>query len=146
MAPVLVVDDDREIRETLRCVLEDAGYEVIEAADGMQALAVMEAAREPLTVLLDLMMPRLDGAGVLQRLSERPDLAARHGCVLMSASRGTHKPAVTRLRMALGIPLVQKPFDIDDLLAILVASEAMRHRMPRPYPPCESATEPAASA
>lgn len=146
MAPVLVVDDDREIRETLRCVLEDAGYEVIEAADGVQALAVMEATLEPLTVLLDLMMPRLDGAGVLQRLAERQDLAARHGCVLMSASRGTHKPGVTRLRMALGIPLVQKPFDIDDLLAILQALDATRRRQPRTYPLTENAATPAASA
>jgi CheY-like chemotaxis protein len=145
MAPVLVVDDDREIRETLRCVLEDAGYEVIEAVDGMQALAVMEAALEPLNVLLDLMMPRLDGAGVLQRLSERPDLAARHACVLMSASRGTHKPAVTRLRTALGIPLVQKPFDIDDLLAILAASEAMHRRPSRSFPLPDSAAASAAS-
>lgn len=130
MARVLVVDDDREIRETLRCVLEDAGYEVIEAADGMQAVAALEAATEPLTMLLDLMMPRLDGAGVLQRLSERPDLSTRHACVLMSASRGTHKPAVTRLRMALGIPLMQKPFDIDDLLAMIDATEAAHRRMP----------------
>src|SRR5260221_5663693 len=62
---ILVVDDDDAIRETLRFALEDAGYQVSEAAEGMAALRLLRATRDRMWVLLDLMMPGLDGAGEL---------------------------------------------------------------------------------
>ena len=62
---ILIVDDDTSIRETLRYVLEDAGYIVTEAQDGLQALEYLRKTPDPVIVLLDMMMPRLDGAGLL---------------------------------------------------------------------------------
>jgi len=71
--PILVVDDEALNRELLSALLRRNGLEVIEAEDGLSALAVLE--REPIDlVLLDVMMPKLDGYGVLQRMNENPSL------------------------------------------------------------------------
>jgi two-component system, cell cycle response regulator DivK len=68
---IVVADDDGVGRELIREVLEMSGYEVIEAADGIEALRrVREAA--PDLVLVDIQMPRLDGYGVLRELRADP--------------------------------------------------------------------------
>src|SRR5579859_2241289 len=66
---ILIVDDDRGIRHTLRAVLEDEGYAVLEAGDGAEGLALVRASLHRLVVLLDLRMPGLDGAGVLDAVA-----------------------------------------------------------------------------
>lgn len=66
---ILVADDERDIREVLRLYLENAGYRVLEAADGKETLAVLAAQHVDLC-LLDIMMPKLDGYQVLKRLRE----------------------------------------------------------------------------
>src|SRR5689334_9779114 len=62
---VLVADDDPDLRETLRDILEAEQYGVLEAQNGIEALDLLRATSPPLVVLLDLHMPQLDGAGVL---------------------------------------------------------------------------------
>lgn len=69
MASILIVDDDGFVRATLRDLLADSGYELLEAGDGEEALAAL-AEHHPALVLLDLLMPRLSGLEVLARLSE----------------------------------------------------------------------------
>ncbi len=70
----LVVDDEADIRSSLRRILEYEGYEVSEAATGAEALARADA-DEPDAVLLDIKMPRMDGLEVLAELRKRhPDL------------------------------------------------------------------------
>jgi signal transduction histidine kinase/CheY-like chemotaxis protein len=69
--PILVVDDDPALRELLRRALEREGYVVVEAADGRAALARIEE-RVPGLILLDLMMPHMDGFEVLAELRTRP--------------------------------------------------------------------------
>lgn len=106
---VLVVDDERYIVDLLTDLLEDEGYVVQRAYDGVAALEQIER-REPDLVVADVMMPRLDGLTlyneIRQRNSELP-------VILMSA-------AVTpRSIDALFIP---KPFDIDALLDLVGAS------------------------
>ena len=60
--PVLVVDDDLDIREALAQILEDRGFEVITAANGQEALALLRSLKVcPALILLDLMMPIMDG-------------------------------------------------------------------------------------
>src|SRR4030081_2307893 len=74
--PVLVVDDDPDIRETLRFVLEDAGYPVYTAENGKEALAILASAeRLPGLILLDLMMPVMSGAEMLKAPKAVPALA-----------------------------------------------------------------------
>lgn len=113
---VLVVDDDEAIRETVRFALEDVGYEVDEAADGLAALRKLHGAPSPSVVLLDLMMPGLDGAGVLGAVAADGELSRRHAYVLVTASNKTQTLAFATLLASLEVPTLAKPFDIDQLL------------------------------
>jgi CheY-like chemotaxis protein len=72
---ILVVEDDHDIRELLRLMLEGDGYRVIEAENGLQG---MEAARrhEPDAILMDMSMPIMDGCQSIRRIREQPGLAA----------------------------------------------------------------------
>ena len=78
--PVLVVDDDPDIRETLRFVLEDAGYPVYSAENGSEALAILSSGKElPGLILLDLMMPVMSGDEMLRALKAVHALAQDPG-------------------------------------------------------------------
>jgi two-component system, chemotaxis family, chemotaxis protein CheY len=59
---VLVIDDDDGIRESISTLLEDEGYDVVVASDGKEALEVLRLRGTPAVILLDLMMPVMDGA------------------------------------------------------------------------------------
>jgi CheY-like chemotaxis protein len=119
MTPVLLVDDDQAIRETLRLVLEDAGYQVQEASDGIAALQALRDAPNGMVVLLDLMMPKLDGAGVLGAVAGDRRLAKRHTFILTTATHQTLSLAFVNLLTNLAVPVVRKPFELDELLAIV---------------------------
>jgi DNA-binding response OmpR family regulator len=110
---VLVVDDDADIRAFLEAALADAGYEVRTAADGVEALGALDGWR-PGAVLLDLRLPRLDGWGVCERLSARPDLDGV-AVVAMSASEHLRRP----FRGLQPAAALAKPLDVPELLATL---------------------------
>src|SRR5215469_12867095 len=114
-AQVLVVDDDLDIRVTLREVLEDEGYEVIEASDGIAALRALRASTHPMVVLLDLMMPRLDGEGVLAEVVGDRHLR-RHVYLLVTARHSTLPPTLRAALQRLSVPVLSKPVDLDHLL------------------------------
>jgi CheY-like chemotaxis protein len=73
---ILVVEDDFDVRESLKETLEDEGYDVASAADGLDALAYLESHPAPALILLDWMMPRCDGAQFLARKQADPAIAA----------------------------------------------------------------------
>src|SRR4051794_26967646 len=83
---VLVVDDEPEIRELCRVNLEFEGFEVLEAANGIEALEVVRS-RHPDLVFLDLMMPGMDGWDVLHTLKE-DESTAHIPVVLLTAKTG----------------------------------------------------------
>jgi CheY-like chemotaxis protein len=118
---VLIVDDDISIRETLRSLLEDAGYAVFEVQDGLQALDYLRKTPSPMIVLLDLMMPRLDGAGLLGAVAGDTRRLVRHRYILMTASHETLSLAFVHLLSDLTVPVLHKPFDIDKLLEIIAS-------------------------
>ena len=74
MARVLVIDDDRLIRKVVNKALTDLGYEVVEAEDGLEALKRIKSIR-PDAVIVDKMMPGIDGFEVTRRLRREPELA-----------------------------------------------------------------------
>lgn len=74
---VLVVDDDEDIRDTLRDVLEDEGHAVATARDGHQAMQYLASNPSPVVMILDLMMPVKNGWQVLSELAAQPGLAER---------------------------------------------------------------------
>jgi len=93
-ARILVADDNTASRELVREVLEMSGYDVVEAADGLEAVA---KAREttPDLLLVDIQMPHLDGYGVLRELRADPRLAALHVVALTAfAMQGDRERAM----------------------------------------------------
>ncbi|MGO8950052.1 MAG: two-component system response regulator [Ktedonobacterales bacterium] len=114
---VLVVDDDYDIRETLRILLEDEGYLVDEATNGRMCLELVRSASAPYVVLLDLMMPQLGGAAVLGIISQNEALAHRHAVLLVTASTYTAEEMLGEVLQRLQIPLIRKPFDLDLLVS-----------------------------
>lgn len=117
MRQVLVVDDDRDIRFTLRTLLEEEGYLVMEAAGGVEALALLHTDPPPLVVLLDYHMPRMDGWRVLLALEAEGLSPEYHRFLLLTAQHETLSLGVKKMIAHYAIPLIHKPFDIDDLLA-----------------------------
>jgi len=107
---ILIVDDDPEIVGFLRRGLIFEGYGVDTAADGREALAKVRE-REPDLIILDIMMPGLDGIEVSQRLRQASDVP-----VLMLTARGTVADRVAGLDSGADDYLV-KPFAFDELLA-----------------------------
>ena len=105
-AHILVVDDDRELRDTLREVLEDLGYLVTSAEDGLDALSKLEqAARRPDLILLDLQMPNLDGEGFRGEQLKRAELAEIPVALLTADREGKSKAAALHTDAYLSKPL-----------------------------------------
>lgn len=114
---ILVVEDDQATREEVVEFLQDAGYTVYEAPDGLPALERLRTHPEGLVVLLDLMMPGMDGYAVLQAVAHESPLATRHAYILFSAIGRTLPLKVVDLLKQLNMPSLPKPFDLDELLA-----------------------------
>lgn len=75
LCTVLVVDDDRDIRETLGEVLSEEGFRAVCVGDGRAALDELEGGLRPEVILLDLMMPRMDGWQFRREQAKQPSLA-----------------------------------------------------------------------
>jgi CheY-like chemotaxis protein len=88
MTSVLIVNDDKDTRDVLRLAFEDEGYVVAEAADGLQALEVLQESASLLVVVLDLDLPQLDYIGVLRTVAACASLAARHAFIVPTAVAG----------------------------------------------------------
>ena len=71
MAKILVVDDEKSLRELLESLLEELGHEVLSAANGEQALKIVETDR-PALVISDVMMPVMDGYSLLEQIRLNP--------------------------------------------------------------------------
>jgi two-component system, chemotaxis family, chemotaxis protein CheY len=115
----LVVDDDAAIRETLHQLLEDEGYSVAQAPDGVIALETLRSTPDRMVVLLDVMMPRLDGRGVLEAVTDDGRLMRQHRFVVMTAAANTLSGPLMQLMRQVDAPALIKPFNIDRLLALV---------------------------
>jgi two-component system response regulator FlrC len=124
---VLIVEDDDATREVLVDLLTDAGYTVYEAPDGKPALERLRAHPEGMVVLLDWMMPGIDGLAVLQAVAAESPLAKRHSYILMSATGRWLPTEMLLLLKQLNVSSVPKPFDVDEMLA---AVEQAASRLP----------------
>jgi PAS domain S-box-containing protein len=115
---VLVADDEEDIRSLIAGHLRRAGHQVLEAADGEQALQAVRAEQPPSLVLLDIRMPRLDGLGVLRAL--RGNEATRHlPVVMMTTSRGvsaSDRSAIDQLGASV---LLHKPSSAEELAELI---------------------------
>ncbi len=92
MATVLVIDDDVDIVESIREVLEDEGYSVVTARNGEEALQLLTNVT-PSVILLDLAMPRMDGGEFRELQLRSPTLATIPTIVMSAADRTPEKAA-----------------------------------------------------
>ncbi len=114
MSSILLVDDDPDVYKVTNLVLARAGYEVAWAKDGVEAVSALASADLPDLVLLDIMMPRMDGHELLLTIRQDPRL--RHLPVLMlTALREAEDMQRAREMGALGY--IVKPFRAGDLLS-----------------------------
>jgi len=114
LSRILVVEDDDDLREQVATCIEEMGVAVDRARDGMEGFERLAACNSlPGAILLDMRMPRLDGAGFLKALRAKPDLA--------------HIPVITMtggdlpLQEAPVASQLSKPFDVEELARILVS-------------------------
>ncbi len=115
MKTCLVVDDSRVIRKVARRILEDLGFETVEAADGVEALAWCRTAM-PEAILLDWNMPVMDGLEFLKQLRKEPD---GDEPVVVFCTVENDLEHITRALEAGADEYIMKPFDGDIIAAKL---------------------------
>lgn len=121
-ARILVVDDDRDIRESLHEALEDCGYAVAEAVDGLDAIEQMRAAPDlPDLVLLDLMMPRMNGMEFRKEMVKEERLKSVPVLVLTADASARSKAEAMGVDGYLLKPIRLR--DLYDLIAKLVKTK-----------------------
>ncbi len=122
---ILIVDDEEDMRDTLRDRLEMHGYEVVAAADGMEALEKVEK-ESPELVLLDIRLPRLSGMKVLSRIKrEHPEML-----VIMITAYMTVQRAIEAIIEQGAYDFIEKPFN-PDLVRIKVDKALERQMLMR---------------
>lgn len=109
---ILVVDDDPAMRDTIVDVLEDADYPVRVARDGREALDLLRSGPAPCLVLLDLMMPGLNGWDFAQEHARDPQLTKIPFCIITAVAPGQPIPNGAAAVM-------RKPLELKKLLAIV---------------------------
>jgi CheY-like chemotaxis protein len=107
---VLVVEDNDDIREAIGELLESEGYEIALAENGERALDLLGELPRPCLLLVDLIMPRMDGWQLVNRLSQDDRLATIPVVVMSAAANPTTEPAHRTLK---------KPVDLEILLQIV---------------------------
>ncbi len=112
--PILVVDDSEDARVSMRMLLESVGYRVVEAENGVEALLRLRAGLEPCIILLDLMMPVMDGFTFRQQQLAEPALAQIP--VVVFSGRYNVEAAAVQLHAA---GHFSKPPDFDTLLNLV---------------------------
>jgi CheY-like chemotaxis protein len=110
--PILVIEDDHDARDSLRSLLEDFGYQVLTAADGLSAFELLRSGKpRPSMILLDLMMPIMDGWTFAEEIEARGEFS-QIPIVIMSAF-----PEPTTPESA--VAFCQKPLHISSLLKLI---------------------------
>ncbi|MCS6927703.1 MAG: UDP-3-O-acyl-N-acetylglucosamine deacetylase [Candidatus Binatia bacterium] len=130
---ILVVDDEATIRETLRGVLSDEGFRVVESEGGAAVFDVVRSQR-PQVVILDIWMPQIDGLELLEQLRMRePELP-----VIIVSGHGAIETAVRATKLG-AVDFIEKPFSLDALLrSVYRAVGREANGTGKPFPLCDA--------
>jgi len=119
-SPILIIEDDEHTASLVALYLEKEGFRVLKAGDGEAGLALAEKHR-PIMVILDLMLPKMDGWEVCRRLRKKSDVP-----VIMLTARGEEIDRVSGLTLGADDYLV-KPFSPRELMARVKAVLRLTH-------------------
>jgi DNA-binding NtrC family response regulator len=128
MAKILIIDDEKALRQAMVQILQDEGHSVIEAGDGDQGLKIIlqDAPARPELVFLDLKMPKTQGMTVLKNLGktlfELP--------VIVMTAYGTSRTAIEAMQLG-AYDYLTKPFDLEDMVNI--TQKALAHQQALGY-------------
>jgi CheY-like chemotaxis protein len=111
-ASIMIVEDDADVRETMAQVLESEGHRVTTARDGTDALEAFARGERPELIVLDLMMPGMNGWDLRAALRRDPELASVPVIVVSAIPPGSE-----RLGELDAVEILHKPFELDTLLA-----------------------------
>lgn len=116
---ILVVDDDKLNRKVLKGMLDGAGLQSVEAADGLEALECLEKVSDIQIILLDRMMPKMDGMTFMQEMARRPEWKRKK--VIMQTAANQPKDVIEGKATG-AYYYLSKPFDEDILLSVVRAA------------------------
>ncbi len=136
LGEVLIAEDERIIREMLRDTLENAGYQVYEAADGRAALRILHHSPCPMVVILDSDLPGAGAEAILAGAARDTELGQHAFVYLTSARPEQEPPAIRRLLSELAVPVLRTPFTTEMLVQVV---GQVAHR-PVPGSPLGSST------
>jgi len=131
MTRILVVDDERDVREVVKTTLQENGYQVVEATDGVEAYADAAVAGKPDLIVLDLMLPKLNGFEVLEKLKENPQTS--YIPVVILTARGQAQDETRALRSG-ATDYMTKPWSADELAdRVRIALDQRRNAKPHRF-------------
>jgi CheY-like chemotaxis protein len=111
---ILVVEDEMLVRMSTTDILQDAGFHIVEARDGVEAIAILEARDDIAAMFTDVMMPNMNGVALAAIVSERwPSV----GIVITSGA----VPAGVKVELPTGARFIQKPYTAETLLQVIEA-------------------------
>lgn len=111
--PILIAEDEAMLRVIAVEMLEDAGFQVFEAGDGVEALELLKANPQIALLVSDIKMPRMDGYQLVEQgLAVKPELKV----LLMTGYAQEPPPALLRARE---IQILHKPFNLENLCALV---------------------------
>lgn len=134
MSEILVVDDSQVVRDTVRAMLEQAGYTVSEATNGVEGLAALRASSSPRVVLLDYQMPEMDGEEVLKTVATDAGRLAQHEFIIITANQATFPESFIDLLRHLSIRVLSKPFHMEELVGVVEGAAMRLSAQPEPIP------------
>lgn len=112
---VLIVDDEPDLRDAIRDLLVDDGYETLTARNGPDALDLLRASRYPLVVFLDMLMPGMRGDTVIETLIAERALPGKHAIILLTASPSTVPRNTSETLLKYQIPVVRKDVGLEKI-------------------------------
>ena len=113
MSKVLIIDDEKQILDSLSAILKDDGFEVFTAKDGREGLNLFDTVK-PEIVLLDVWMPELDGLQILKMIKEKE----KDAIVIVISGHGTISTAVEAVKVG-AYDFLEKPLSIDKVLEVI---------------------------
>ncbi len=114
---ILIVDDDADIREATQLCLEIMGeWEVLKAGNGVDGIAIAQI-EQPDTILLDMMLPGMDGITILTKLRENPETRNIPIIILTAKAQASEKKTFAQLNVAAVITKPYDPLTISDQIA-----------------------------